>query len=84
MVTDFILTLVLLDRRPARGAADRSSVPTRGARIPTGPEVLVVGAGSGGQMVVRELQLNPNLGADARSASSTTIPRKRGMSACWG
>jgi hypothetical protein len=40
--------------------------------------VLVVGAGSGGQMVARELQLNPNLGA-RRSASSTTT---RASAAC--
>lgn len=36
--------------------------PARGARIPKGAKVLVVGAGSGGQMVVREMLLNPNLG----------------------
>jgi FlaA1/EpsC-like NDP-sugar epimerase len=40
--------------------------------------VLVVGAGSGGQMVVRELQLNPNLGATAIGFVDDD-PRKRGM-----
>jgi FlaA1/EpsC-like NDP-sugar epimerase len=45
----------------------------RGAR-----EVLVVGAGSGGQMVARELQLNPNLGAKPIGFLDDD-PRKRGM-----
>jgi FlaA1/EpsC-like NDP-sugar epimerase len=45
----------------------------RGAR-----RVLVVGAGSGGQMVARELQLNPNLGARAIGFLDDD-PRKRGM-----
>ena len=40
--------------------------------------MLVVGAGSGGQMVVRELQLNPNLGATAIGFVDDD-PRKRGM-----
>ena len=40
--------------------------------------MLVVGAGSGGQMVVRELQLNPNLGARAIGFLDDD-PRKRGM-----
>ena len=38
----------------------------------------MVGAGSGGQMVVRELQLNPNLGATAIGFVDDD-PRKRGM-----
>ena len=37
-----------------------------------------VGAGTGGQMVVRELQLNPNLGARAIGFVDDD-PRKRGM-----
>ena len=44
----------LIAERPARRARERRA-----------RDVLVVGAGSGGQMVVRELQLNPNLGARA-------------------
>ena len=48
----------------------------RGAR-----RVLVVGAGSGGQMVVRELQLNPNLGARAIGFLDDD-PRKRGHARC--
>ncbi len=51
--------------------------PSRGSRLPK-HEVLVVGAGSGGQMVVRELQLNPNLGATAIGFLDDD-PRKRGM-----
>ena len=42
--------------------------------------VLVVGAGSGGQMVVRELQLNPNLGAHAIGFLDDD-PSKRNMRA---
>ena len=38
----------------------------------------MVGAGSGGQMVVRELQLNPNLGTRAIGFLDDD-PRKRGM-----
>ena len=53
--------------RPARAA------PARKAR-----KVLVVGAGSGGQMVVREMQLNPNLGNRAIGFVDDD-PRKRGM-----
>ena len=45
----------------------------RGAR-----EVLVVGAGSGGQMVARELQLNPNLRSRAIGFLDDD-PRKQGM-----
>jgi FlaA1/EpsC-like NDP-sugar epimerase len=51
--------------------------PSRGARVPK-HEVLVIGAGSGGQMVVRELKLNPNLGATAIGFIDDD-PRKRGM-----
>ena len=51
-------------RRRAAGAplARRAPDPPAAARGRE-REVLVVGAGSGGQMVVRELKLNPNLGA---------------------
>jgi FlaA1/EpsC-like NDP-sugar epimerase len=75
-VIDFILTLILIAgaRLAVRLVVER---PTRGARLPK-HEVLVVGAGSGGQMVVRELQLNPNLGATAIGFLDDD-PRKRGM-----
>ena len=73
---DFILTLLLIAgaRLAVRLIVER---PSRGARLPK-HEVLVVGAGSGGQMVVRELQLNPNLGATAIGFVDDD-PRKRGM-----
>ena len=73
---DFILTALLIAgaRLAVRLIVER---PNRGARLPK-HEVLVVGAGSGGQMVVRELQLNPNLGATAIGFVDDD-PRKRGM-----
>ena len=76
-VMDFMLTLMLLAgaRLAVRLIVER---PSRGTRIPRGSEVLVVGAGSGGQMVVRELQLNPNLGKTAIGFVDDD-PRKRGM-----
>ncbi len=75
-VMDFILTLLLIAgaRLAVRLIVER---PSRGARLPK-HEVLVVGAGSGGQMVVRELQLNPRLGATAIGFVDDD-PRKRGM-----
>jgi FlaA1/EpsC-like NDP-sugar epimerase len=75
-VTDFVLTLLLITgaRLAVRLVVER---PTRGSRVPK-HEVLVIGAGSGGQMVVRELQLNPNLGASAIGFVDDD-PRKRGM-----
>ena len=75
-VIDFIVLLFLLagGRFAVRLIVER---PSRGARLPK-HEVLVVGAGSGGQMVVRELQLNPNLGATAIGFVDDD-PRKRGM-----
>jgi FlaA1/EpsC-like NDP-sugar epimerase len=75
-VTDFVLTLLLIAgaRLAVRLVVER---PSRGSRVPK-HEVLVIGAGSGGQMVVRELQLNPNLGATAIGFVDDD-PRKRGM-----
>lgn len=75
-VMDFLLTMLLIAgaRLAVRLIVER---PSRGARLPK-HEVLVVGAGSGGQMVVRELQLNPNLGATAIGFVDDD-PRKRGM-----
>jgi FlaA1/EpsC-like NDP-sugar epimerase len=75
-VIDFVLTLLLIAgaRLAVRLIIER---PSRGARIPK-HEVLVIGSGSGGQMVVRELQLNPNLGATAIGFVDDD-PRKRGM-----
>src|SRR6476659_9767549 len=75
-VIDFILTLILSAgaRLAVRLIVER---PSRGARVPK-HEVLVVGAGSGGQMVVRELQLNPRLGSTAIGFVDDDA-RKRGM-----
>ncbi|HET7486162.1 MAG TPA: polysaccharide biosynthesis protein, partial [Solirubrobacterales bacterium] len=75
-VMDFILTLMLITgaRLAVRLIVER---PSRSGRLPK-HEVLVVGAGSGGQMVVRELQLNPDLGATAIGFVDDD-PRKRGM-----
>src|SRR6185295_13816647 len=78
IVYDFLLTVILvggarlarrmIDERPDRATRRR----TRG--------VLVVGAGSGGQMVAREMRLNPNLGASMIGFLDDD-PRKRGMHA---
>jgi FlaA1/EpsC-like NDP-sugar epimerase len=77
VVIDFMFTLMLVAgaRLLVRLVVER---PGRGVRIPRGRDVLVVGAGSGGQMVVRELQLNPNLGSTAIGFVDDD-PRKRGM-----
>jgi len=76
-VMDFMFTLMLVAgaRLLVRLVVER---PGRGARIARGRDVLVVGAGSGGQMVVRELQLNPNLGSVAIGFIDDDA-RKRGM-----
>jgi FlaA1/EpsC-like NDP-sugar epimerase len=75
-VSDFVLTLILIAgaRLAVRLIVER---PSRADRVPK-REVLVIGAGSGGQMVVRELQLNPNLGSTAIGFVDDD-PRKRGM-----
>jgi FlaA1/EpsC-like NDP-sugar epimerase len=76
-VMDLLLSLTLVAgaRLAVRLIVER---PSRGTRIRKSSEVLVIGAGSGGQMVVRELQLNPNLGATAIGFVDDD-PRKRGM-----
>src|SRR3954452_17891208 len=76
VVMDFLLTLMLVAgaRLVVRLIVER---PSRGDRVPK-DEVLVVGAGSGGEMVVRELQLNPRLGSTAIGFVDDD-PRKRGM-----
>ena len=77
VVSNFLLTLFLIGgarllvRMVLVERLARRDV--RGAR-----RVLVVGAGSGGQMVAREMQLNPNLAARA-SGFLDDDPRKRGM-----
>jgi FlaA1/EpsC-like NDP-sugar epimerase len=74
---NFLLTLVLVSgaRLLSRAAVER---PWRNSSPPQAQRVLVIGAGSGGQMVVRELQLNPNLGSRAIGFLDDD-PRKRGM-----
>ncbi len=77
VVFDFLLLTVLTggSRLLRRSISER---PTRAARGRKARGVLVVGAGSGGQMVVREMQLNPNLGSRAIGFVDDD-PRKRGM-----
>ncbi len=79
VVFDFLLTVFLLGgaRLARRMLAERPNRATRRGRI---RGVLIVDAGSGGQMVVRELRLNPNLGARAIGFVDDD-PRKRGMTA---
>ncbi len=70
VVIDFMLTLLFIGgaRMAGRLLAER---PNRAARRRGAREALVVGAGSGGQMVVREMQLNPKLGTRAKVLGST-------------
>jgi FlaA1/EpsC-like NDP-sugar epimerase len=77
VVFDFLLLTVLTGgaRLVRRTISER---PARAARRRRARKVLVVGAGSGGQMVVREMQLNPNLGNRAIGFVDDD-PRKRGM-----
>ena len=77
LVVDFLLTTFFVGgaRLATRGIIER---PSWRKTEPKGRKVLVVGAGSGGQMVVRELQLNPNLGERAVGFLDDD-PRKRGM-----
>jgi FlaA1/EpsC-like NDP-sugar epimerase len=74
---DFLLSAAFLGgaRLARRSLAERPGRRTARRRA---RDVLVVGAGSGGQMVVRELKLNPNLGARAIGFVDDD-PRKRGM-----
>jgi FlaA1/EpsC-like NDP-sugar epimerase len=78
VIFDFLLSAIFLGgaRLARRTLAERPSRRARSSR--RAHEVLVVGAGSGGQMVVRELKLNPNLGARAVGFLDDD-PRKRGM-----
>jgi FlaA1/EpsC-like NDP-sugar epimerase len=77
VILDFLLCLLLVGgvRMVGRFVAER---PDRSARRRKGREALLVGAGSGGQMVVREMLLNPNLGSKAIGFVDDD-PRKRGM-----
>jgi len=77
VVFDFILTTALLAgaRIVTRLWIERPTKADRGRKT---SKSLIVGAGQGGQMVVRELQLNPNLGVRAIGFVDDD-PRKRGM-----
>ncbi len=77
LVSYFLLAIFMLGgaRLLVRMAVER---PSRRGSAAKAQKVLVVGAGSGGQMVVRELQLNPNLG-QAAIGFLDDDPRKRGM-----
>ncbi|MGH2926335.1 MAG: polysaccharide biosynthesis protein [Solirubrobacterales bacterium] len=79
VVFDLMLTIFLLGgaRLARRMVAER---PERSTRRRRARGILIVGAGSGGQMVARELRLNPNLAARAIGFVDDD-PRKRGMSA---
>jgi FlaA1/EpsC-like NDP-sugar epimerase len=76
VILDFMLCCAFLGgaRLVRRSIAER---PDRAARARRSRTLLVVGAGSGGHMVVRELKLNPNLGARAIGFVDDD-PRKRG------
>jgi FlaA1/EpsC-like NDP-sugar epimerase len=58
---DFLLTLLLIggSRFLVRSVVEK---PMRGYKLPSGREILIVGAGDGGQMVAREMLKNPELG----------------------
>jgi FlaA1/EpsC-like NDP-sugar epimerase len=77
LIMDFVFTVGLLVA--ARSAVRFALVERRmRARRPGRQgDVLVVGAGSGGQMVVRELRLNPDLGRPVGFIDDDA--RKRGM-----
>ena len=76
-IMDFLLTLLFVGgaRLAVRMVVERPARATAGAGS---RGVLIVGAGSGGQMVVREMQLNPGLGTRAIGFVDDD-PRKRGM-----
>jgi FlaA1/EpsC-like NDP-sugar epimerase len=74
---DFLITLTLIagSRFLVRAASER---PLRGPIVARASrEVLVVGAGNGGQSVALELRRNPELGAPVGFIDDD--PRKRGM-----
>jgi FlaA1/EpsC-like NDP-sugar epimerase len=77
VIFDFVLLTMFTGgaRLARRTLAER---PERAALRRKARTALVVGAGSGGQMVVREMQLNPNLGTRAIGFVDDD-PAKRGM-----
>lgn len=73
---DFLLTLLLIggSRFAVRTIVEK---PVRGYRLPSGREILIIGAGEGGQMVAREMLKNPELG-EAPIGFVDDDPRKSG------
>jgi FlaA1/EpsC-like NDP-sugar epimerase len=73
---DFLLTLLLIagSRFLVRSIVEK---PMRGYKLPSGREILIVGAGDGGQMVAREMLRNPELG-EAPIGFIDDDPRKSG------
>jgi FlaA1/EpsC-like NDP-sugar epimerase len=76
-VMDLLLTVALIGgaRLAVRSVIER---PPRGAVLPKGEEVLIVGAGEAGQLVAKEMQRSPELG-QAPIGFVDDDPRKRGM-----
>jgi FlaA1/EpsC-like NDP-sugar epimerase len=73
---DFLLTLLMIggSRFLVRTIVEK---PIRGHRLATGREVLIIGAGDGGQMVAREMLRNPELG-ESPIGFIDDDPRKQG------
>src|SRR5919108_740226 len=76
-VMDLLLTAALIGgaRLAVRSVVER---PPRGSVLAKGREVLIVGAGEAGQLVVREMQRSPELGQTPIGFIDDD-PRKRGM-----
>src|SRR5688500_14772379 len=76
-VMDLLLTIALIggSRLAVRSVLER---PPRGAVLPKGEEVLIVGAGEGGQLIAREMQRTPRL-RQTPIGFVDDDPRKRGM-----
>jgi FlaA1/EpsC-like NDP-sugar epimerase len=74
---DLLLTAALIGgvRLGVRSVIER---PPRGAVLPKGQEVLIVGAGEAGQLVAREMQRSPEL-RQTPIGFVDDDPRKRGM-----
>jgi FlaA1/EpsC-like NDP-sugar epimerase len=74
---DLLLTAALIGgvRLAVRSVVER---PPRGAVLPKGQEVLIMGAGEAGQLVAREMERSPELGQTAIGFVDDD-PRKRGM-----
>jgi FlaA1/EpsC-like NDP-sugar epimerase len=76
LILDFAFTVGLLVAGRSMVRFVREELPQRRLRSGGVPDILVVGAGSGGQMVVRELLLNPSLGKPVGFVDDD--PAKRG------